>query len=123
MTFEEFKTRVIEDGLAEVREVYAGDDTKREGAVEGFEIARRVETREGFEATLQERSLREHELRCAYYDQPRDERDDDLSDYWRYRWATLQVEWVYRTLLVAFWAQPGDMLSGRAIQKAAEVFA
>ena len=121
MTFDEFKTRVIEDGLAEVREVYAEDEPKREGAIEGFETARRLSTREAFEAALHERSLREHEMRCAYYEQPAIERDDDLSSYWRFRWGTLQVEWVYNVLLVAFWSRPGDMISSRAAMKAAEV--
>ena len=119
MTFEDFKTQVIEDGLAEVREVYADDAAKREGAIEGFETARRLATREGFETALRERTLREQELRHAYYDSGK----DNLDGYWRYRWGTLQVEWVFNTLLAAFWARPGDMLSGRAIRKAGEVLA
>ena len=71
---------------------------------------------------MQGRSNTEHEMRCAYYDGDSALRaelaeDGAMNAYWRYRWATLQIEFVYNVMLVAFWAEPGDMLSGHATRK------
>lgn len=115
MTIEKLRDRLIADGIAEVERVYADDDPKRLGAVEGFELARTLETREQFERVLRARQRREAKLRRL---QPSDEQ---LAAYWRHRYATLQIEWALNCLLVAAWARPGDMLSGRAAIKVGEV--
>src|SRR5438034_282658 len=114
MTEQEFKDRVCDDGVAEVTDVYADDAPKREGALEGFAIARTLANRKQFEDELQGRSNLEHEMRCAHYG---DKSSESLDAYWRCRWATLQIEFVYSVMLVAFWAESGDMLSGRASRK------
>lgn len=116
MTIEEFKDIVCDDGIAEVRETYAEDDVKREGAIEGFEIAREVHTREEFELILQERERHEAGLRRAEM-----LGEGSLDDYWYYRWATMQVEWVYQVMMAASWARPDDQVSARAALKAEEV--
>lgn len=115
MTLEEFKERIIDDGIAEVTECYADNDVKREGAIEGFEIARSLDTREAFEKVIRHRLHREAGMRHAGPDR------NELDRYWRSRWATLQLEWVLDCLKVAAWAQPGEMLSGRAARKTVEV--
>ena len=111
MTPETLKERVIADGLAEVHKVYAEGDPKREGAVEGFELCRVLRTREEFWSVLQARYKRERRLRRGPSDR-----------YWYHRYATLQIEWVMNCMMVAFWSCPGDVLSGRAARKVAEVF-
>ena len=115
MNEQAFKDRVCDDGVAEVTTTYADEDAKREGSLAGFEIARALTTRKQFEDEMQGRSNTEHEMRCVYYDG--DKSDESMDAYWRYRWATLQIEFVYSVMLVAFWAEPGDMLSGRATRK------
>lgn len=122
-TFEELRDRLIADGIAEVSRVYEAGDPKRTGAIEGFELCRSLSSREEFGVVLRSRESREQTLRNGYYDQL-DKRADEpgaLDRYWHHRYATLQVEWVLNCLLVAGWALPGDLLSGRAARKVAEV--
>lgn len=102
--------RVIDDGIAEVTEVYADDDVKREGAIQGFEIARTLATREAFERVLRQRRVAESDLR-----------QDANDDYWRHCWATAQIEWVLEVMKFSFWAKGPENISARAAIKAHEV--
>lgn len=123
VTFGELRDRLITDGIDEVTDCYKDDDAKREGAIEGFELCRSLSTREEYETVLRARHNRETTMRNAYYELPKEERDADPEHgaYWRHRYGTLQVEWVLNCLIVAGWSRPGDMLSGRAARKVAEV--
>lgn len=120
-TFGELRDRLITDGIAEVTDCYKDDGPKREGAIEGFELCRSLSTREEFETVLRARQNRETEMHRAHYEKPEAEREDDVARYWRHRYGTFQVEWVLNCLIVAGWSRPGDMLSGRAAMKVAEV--
>lgn len=118
-TFGDLRDRLIADGIAEVERVYEADSPKRLGAVEGFELCRTLTTREEFETVLRARQRREHSEALRH----RDPTEAQIARYWRHRYGTLQVEWVLGCMLVAGWAVPGDMLSGRATRKVAEVTA
>lgn len=104
------RERVIDDGIAEVAEVYAADDVRRKGAIQGFEIARTLATREAFERVLRQRRVAESYLR-----------QDANDDYWHHRWATLQIEWVLEVMKFSFWAKGSENISARAAIKAHEV--
>lgn len=120
MTIEEFKTILIRDGIEEVTEEYSdeADHHKRDGAIDGFEIAGSLETREQFEHVLEQREKREREIRNQHmagnYEVP-------IEEYWTERWATMQVEWVLNVLIAAAWAGPNDIISSRAALKAEQI--
>ncbi len=87
MTFGEFLSRVINDGLAEVRRVYSRptDRHKLEGAIAGLELCR---------------GLNPHGLATALQVVRRDMMSRLLllgragDHYWRMRYREAQVEWV-----------------------------
>lgn len=114
-TLIELKEKIIDDGLAEVREAYVDDEAKREGAISGFEIARSLTSREEFENVIRHRLAREVRMR------PWREDPDATHRYWAHRYGTLQLEWVLDCLKVAYWAREGEMLSSRAMRKVMEV--
>lgn len=122
MTVEELRDRVIADGVAEVERVYAPDDPKREGALDGFGLCSHLSSREEFEKVLAGRERREHRMACERMAMPDvAARDAALASYWRHRYATLQIEWVLSCLKVAAWGRAGDMLSSRAALKVAGI--
>jgi hypothetical protein len=108
MDIKQLKDKVIEQGLISVateKEEYA-----REGGKEGFEICRTLNTPEDFEKNLQERRQKELEMITS---------KENIDTYWRYRWATLQIEYVFEIMKVA-WNQINlplkyATLSGRAV--------
>jgi hypothetical protein len=112
MTIIELRDRLISDGIAEVKRVYPLDSYKQRGALAGFELCRTLETRKQFEIVLQERSGHEFELKC-HFNSPTSSHavatakvaTQHLDEYWEYRWATLQVDYVYKALLV-MWGAP-----------------
>lgn len=104
MRWQDIRDRVIRDGVEEVERVYDVTDPKREGAIEGFAIAAQIEDPAAFVKVLDARRRREERVRREHYDAPPD--DDELVAYWRHRWGTLQVEWVYECMKVVWGAQP-----------------
>jgi len=91
MTIQELKEKVIESGIASVKKYEKGE--QREGAIEGFELCRELNTPQECEKELKERRKKEifdEDLRS------------DTKKYWRYRYATLQIEYWYEILKVAF---------------------
>jgi hypothetical protein len=114
-TIIELKEKVIDDGIAEVEEVYPDDDPRKAGAIEGFELARSLNSRESFEKVIRHRLMREMNMHTTAAD------TTTIDRYWRHHWTTLQLEWVLDCLKVACWAREGDLLSSRAARKVAEV--
>lgn len=85
-----------------------------EGGLEGFDLCATIEpTLKAYEDVLRERGKREDELQ-------RKLRTDQVSidNYWRYRYGTLQVEYVYQILRVAYQASPQ---SARAVMAYAAI--
>ena len=87
-TYTQLLDRIISDGIAAARTDYADDPHKLQGAVEGFETCRGKTTAEI--VTLHACAERKaHEARQCR-----------AEDYWRYRCAALEVEWVLNVLSV-----------------------
>lgn len=82
MDYQQFLTRVIDDGIEAAHRDYASDEHKRRGAVEGFEACRGKSPRELGEllATAASNTSRA--------------REDRVDDYWRFRCHELEVGWV-----------------------------
>ena len=87
LTYQQLLARIIDDGIAEVREVYADPEEhhKRDGAIEGFEACRGKAPSELLE------------LWRAVEDQAHQARGD-AKDYWRQRYKALQVEFVINVI-------------------------
>ena len=118
----ELVDRLIEDGIAEVKEVYKDEDKrhKLEGALEGFELARALPaTYEDFDWAVNQREEEEAQIRREM----RDSRTEDAQmAYWRHRWATLQLKYIRNILLVSKFASgeplpPDTSLSSRAVMR------
>jgi len=88
MTHEEFIQRLCDEGEESVRQNYPDPtDHRRRGAMLGFKIVRAIKDPAEFPATLRHRAAVEADLKSG-----------DQEQYWAYRWATLQVEFVWEIL-------------------------
>ena len=119
MDYGAFLTRIIEDGIAEVREAYAGSEprnvAKRAGAIEGFDACR-GKTPAEIAALMQETTQAASRLVGT----------DDIDGYWQVRYKALQVEWVANCVSAVLMNQGHPPLAShlptcRAAMKAAEV--
>ncbi len=104
MTYDELLTRVIDDGIAEVKMAYAdpGQAHKRDGAIAGFEACRGkipVELAALYVAA-------EAECRAFYRVNGTDNSERTSESYWRARYYALQVEFVCNVISVGL-AQAG----------------
>lgn len=100
---ENVRAHVIAMGLASVAQ-HETRPERKEGCLEGFRIAGALALHpECWAEVLQERQAFETGLHRS---------DVDPKDYWRYRCATLQIEWVRERLRVV-WAANG--LDGGAL--------
>jgi hypothetical protein len=113
VTVEELRDLLIEDGIAEVERVYEEDDRRRAGAIEGFELCRSLGSPSEFRKVLDARQRREDRWVREFYANERIREDD----YWRHRYATLQVEFVYNVLRVG-WIQSGVLPNGEISARA-----
>jgi len=82
MDYNEFLNKVIDEGIAAVREDYANDPMKLEGATNGFEACRDKEPQQLIELLAQARVDRRRAIM------------DDADDYWRVRCREAEIEWV-----------------------------
>lgn len=101
---EQFKQLVIDRGIKSAKAKETG--ARLEGALEGFAIARKLENLEQFDRAIKQRYLIEQTLRhdcletevefpfCLKKD------SSSAENYWRYRYATLQLEYVAGILRV-----------------------
>lgn len=99
-TAKELRDRLIEDGIRSVER----HETRpwRRGGVAGFEICRGLETPEEFVEMLELLHRRGLIMRLG-----------PVEEYWEYRSATAQVEFVFERLDVAWGV--GPVFSARAI--------
>ena len=94
-TTEELLDLLIREGIASVER----NETRAEriqGAKAGFELCRLLHTPHHFHKLIQERHQQERIYREKI----------DTIDYWEYRYATIQVEWVWERMKIA-WNLPG----------------
>ncbi len=86
------------------------DPNLQAGGREGFAICREIFTLREYQQTLAARYARERELRDEVFDE---------KTYWRYRYATLQIEYVHERLLIAYaaagLAPHADMVSAQSL--------
>ena len=108
LTLEQLKKKVIENGIKSIRK-HEKRQERIEGALEGFRICEKLNTPMEFEWELKKR--RKEEMKLI---------DDGIStkEYWQYRYATLQIEYCFEILKVA-WEFP--TVSARAVIKYSEL--
>lgn len=110
----ELRDRLIEDGIASAKATEV--DEKLEGALEGFEIAKTLDTKEAFQEVLHTRRNAEQRMMFEYFDVVGwPDEEEKLKALWRHRYATLQIEFIFDRMLVAGWAAEGELVSARAV--------
>lgn len=113
----DFRDHLIEKGLLEVQGAYPPGSPKREGTTEGFELCRSLATLDEYRTVLDARRKREHRMKRGFHPEVEERIRRDLAaagvepmggdpivishdDFKRYRYATLQIEFVYERLLL-----------------------
>jgi hypothetical protein len=136
LTVDEFKERLIVNGIASVLKNEKRPE-RRKGGVAGFELCRTLNSMADFEECLNARHKTERDMvsmqtfgakeRKAMNKDgmtlPQGECTTTIDDYWEYRYATLQVEHVFERMKVV-WGQMGlysGALSARAVLQTADI--
>lgn len=112
MHIDEFKRQVIARGIESAKK-YEKRPDHLAGALEGFELCRVLNSPADFEEKLQE--LHEKEAAMRLWNRK--------EGYWRQRYISLQVEFVYERMKVA-WSQLGlysGPFSARAVLGSADI--
>lgn len=109
MTLIELRDILIEEGIKSIHENEKRPEKIR-GGLGGFELCRILKTPQDYEKILQERQ--QEEVRLVQEKVPSEE-------YWEYRMATTQIEFVWERLRVAL--RYGHTFSARAIMHVAEI--
>ena len=107
MTFEQLRDRIAEKGIESVRKLETNPQ-KIEGYIEGFNLLRGIKTFQELDAWVEGRHSVERWMRVKNH-----------ADYWRYHYATVQLEYALEIFKVGLQKFP---LSARAILKYAEIF-
>ena len=135
-SIEEFKERLIVDGIASVEKNETRPERIR-GGLAGFELCRNLNSMWDFQEELERRHKHETdmislrslsqerraEMAAEGIDVPQGSQSGTVGEYWEYRYATAQIEYVYERLLVV-WSQLGlysGSLSARAVLRTAEI--
>lgn len=116
MTIVEFRDILIERGIQSIHEAKYSEHKKR-GAIAGFEICRTLDTPQSFEWMLKERYQAEHALFYRLTEEDR-RSEEKRKEYWEFRMATIQIEYVYERMKVGWKMNP---LSARAVLDYAEI--
>lgn len=110
MNIIELRDRLIEDGIRSVHK----HETRLEfirGGVAGFELCRTLQKPEDYMRILEERHRSEHEMGWKKI-------SVSSEAYWEHRYATIQIEFVFKHLKVGWGMSP---LSARALIHYAEL--
>ena len=92
MTHEELIQRLCDEGEESIRRTCPDPtDPRRRGGLLGFQIVRGIKDPAECPVTLEHRAAVEAEMKAG---------NEDQEKYWAYRWATLQVEFVWEVLQV-----------------------
>lgn len=115
-TYEEFLTRIIDDGIAAARADYKEKPDHLEGAIAGFEACRGKTSDEI--ARLLESSRRVTAEIGRH--------NASGSPYWHSRCYELEIEWVANVISAALWNEGKEPLAphlptARGVMKAAEI--
>lgn len=118
ITVDEFKDRLIADGIESIKK----NETRPErikGGLAGFELCSNLNSMADFNETLESRHKHEFDWKRQYYER----KHGEIADYWEYRYATVQVEYVFERMLVV-WTQLGlysGPISARAVLRTADI--
>ena len=118
MTIQEFKDVVIEAGIMSVHQTEKREHRIR-GCLAGFAVAKTLHSHHDFEKELLNRAIEENLLsRMASNSQKNESGRDAAERYIEFRCATLQIEYVYDRMKVAWHynhLHHFDSLSSRAV--------
>jgi hypothetical protein len=119
LNLEEFKERLIRDGIASV-EANEKRESRRRGGIHGFELCRPLNRLKDFEALIAERHSEEIRLGAELTEKRQIE---NIETYWEHRSATIQVEFVYERMkaVMAMNGQYQGPLSVRAVIQTARI--
>jgi hypothetical protein len=123
MTWDEFLTRVVDDGIASVKsDVHLAEYPKRvAGSIRGF-VSCRGKRYEDLGQLLVEANRKADLVRM---DQESDKsRSYDIEDYWEARYVAIQIEWVCNTVSAAAAEQgrpPIVITTARGLMNAARI--
>lgn len=113
LTVQDLKEVLIQNGIESV-EKHETRPERIKGGVVGFNLCRDLNTPDDFVQILEERHKEEGRIRMK-------RRQDKMSidAYWEYRYATIQIEFVWERLKIA-WKLPGPY-SARAFVHVGEI--
>lgn len=119
MSFDEFLSRVIDDGIAAAKADYVKPEQKHklEGSIEGFEACR---DKSSVQLALLLADARQAAQR-AYQESAG---SDEVEDYWRVRCYEAEVEWVCNCVSAVLMNESRECIvppTARGVMKAAEI--
>lgn len=88
MNYQDFLTRIIDDGVEAATQDYADSPAKRRGSIAGFEACRGCPPAKLAQLLKDARAARDHARDETQADR------GDLDDYWEARCYEAEVEWV-----------------------------
>ena len=110
MRYEELIQRLCDEGEESIRLTCLDPtDPRRRGGLLGFKIVRAIKDPAEFPATLDHRAAVEAEMQAQ---------NEDEDTYWAYRWATLQVEFVWEILKAGMKVYPEAEAAAEELRKA-----
>jgi hypothetical protein len=112
MTVQDYRDAVIAEAVVSVHK-HETREFRKQGCLDGLEICRTLLTLEDYQKEIKARNDIEDALVSC-------EEKPSLEDYWKFRCATAQLEYVYERMKVAY-AVPGMPLSAMAIMQYAKI--
>ena len=109
----ELRDKIIEDGIVSVKK-HETRPERRRGGIHGFELCRELNSPTDYEKALQERYKEERRLAHLHTTDETITREAAVTKYWEYRYATVQIEFVWERMKVA-WALGGTYSAKAAI--------
>lgn len=99
MDVNELKNKIIKEGIEGCKKDFNG--VERDASIQGFEMCRNLKTMKDFEREIERRRKKEIEM---VYENLKGEMYEKISDeeYWKHRYATIQIEYTYEILKVAY---------------------
>lgn len=99
----QLRDKIIRDGIVSVKRNETRPERIR-GGIKGFEICKELASPADFERVLQERYQEERRLVLSHtFSTPKTEEDEtEMKLYQEYRYATVQIEFVWERLKIAW---------------------
>jgi hypothetical protein len=110
----ELRDKIITNGIASLK-THEKRPERLKGGIAGFELCLQLKTPDQYEETLRERYRTERAMinKCSFHGEAKtDDQETELIPYREYRAGTVQVEFVWERLKIAW--KIGDTFSARA---------